>query len=59
VAYGRAADDLGQSVEITNAGLTTYTVGNLTSGQWFFAVYAVNSAGLASDLSNVATKTIP
>jgi len=59
IAYGRAADDLAESADIPNPGLTTYTVSNLTSGQWFFAVYAVNSAGAQSDVSNVATKTIP
>jgi hypothetical protein len=59
VAYGRAADDLDESVDLANPGLTTYTISNLTSGQWFFAVYAINSAGMQSDLSNVATKTIP
>jgi len=59
VAYGRATDDLEQSADITNPGLTTYTVGNLSSGQWFFAVYAVNAAGVQSDISNVASKTIP
>jgi hypothetical protein len=59
VAYGRAADDLTQSADIDNPGLTTYTVNNLASGQWFFAVYAVNQAGVQSDISNVASKTIP
>jgi len=59
IAYGRAADDLAESADIPNPGLTTYTVSNLTSGRWFFAVYAVNSAGAQSDVSNVATKTIP
>jgi hypothetical protein len=34
-------------------------VNNLASGQWFFAVYAVNSNGGESDISNVASKTIP
>lgn len=59
VAYGRAASALDQSATVNTAGVTTYTVGNLTSGQWYFAVYAVNSRGLESDISNVATKTIP
>ncbi len=59
IAYGRSADDLDQSANVTNPGLTTYTVNNLASGQWFFAVHAVNAAGVESDISNVATKTIP
>ena len=59
IAYGRAADDLAQSADIDNPGLTTYTVNNLASGQWFFAVYAINDAGIESDSSNVTSKTIP
>lgn len=58
VLYGRSVDDLGQSVSLTNPSLSTYTVENLTSGTWFFAVVAVNAAGGSSQLSNVASKTI-
>jgi predicted phage tail protein len=58
VAYGRASGDLDQSATVSNASLSSYTVENLASGQWFFAVYAVNSAGIESDISNVANKTI-
>jgi hypothetical protein len=58
VAYGRASDDLDQSIAVNNASVTSYTIENLTSGQWFFAVYAVNSDGLESDISNIASKTI-
>ena len=59
VLYGRTSTNLDQSVEIDNEGLTSYTVGNLASGQWFFAVRAVNSQGFESDSSNVGSKTIP
>jgi hypothetical protein len=59
LVYGQSSGQLTQSTSITNAGLTTYTVSNLSSGDWYFAVYAVNSQGVESDLSNVATKTIP
>lgn len=34
------------------------TVTGLTAGPWFFAVTAVNAAGVESPISNVATKTI-
>jgi hypothetical protein len=59
VAYGQNSASLDQSAAISNASISTYTVNNLTSGQWFFAVYAVNSSGLESGISNVASKTIP
>jgi hypothetical protein len=59
VDYGRAADQLDQRIDVTNQGLTSYTVPNLTSGTWHFAVVAYTSSGDVSALSNVATKTIP
>jgi hypothetical protein len=58
VTYGRSSTAMDQTVEITNAGLNTYTVSNLTSGAWYFAVYAVNAQGVESDISNIASKTI-
>jgi len=59
VVYGRSATTLDQTVPTINLGITSFTVTALTSGQWYFAVRAVNAAGLESDLSNVASKTIP
>lgn len=58
VLYGRSADDLDQTVSLTNPSLSTYLLDNLTSGTWYFAVVAVNTAGVPSSLSNVASKTI-
>jgi len=58
IAYGQAADELDQSAPVNNASLTTFTVNNLTSGQWFFAVYAINQSGVESGISNVSSKTI-
>jgi hypothetical protein len=58
VRYGQDEDDLNQAVQLSNASLNRYVVENLATGTWFFAVRAVNSAGVSSALSNVATKTI-
>jgi hypothetical protein len=58
VVYGRAANTLDQAAPVTNPGLASYTVSNLTQGTWYFAVVAVNASGVESDPSNVATKTI-
>jgi hypothetical protein len=58
LAYGQSQGALTQSVSINNAGLTTYTVSNLSSGTWYFELYAVNSAGAESVASNSANKTI-
>ena len=58
IQYGRASDTLDQSVAVSNAGLTSYTVETLSSGTWYFAVVAVNASGTESVLSNVGSKTI-
>jgi hypothetical protein len=59
ISYGQSSTDLDQTVDVNNATLTSYTVTNLTSGQWYFAVSAVNTLGGESAISNVGTKTIP
>lgn len=48
-----------QTAQVSTAGVTTYTLGNLTSGTWYFAVSAYASNGTESTLSNTASKTIP
>jgi len=58
VLYGRSPDNLDQKVTLTNAGLSSYMVENLTTGTWYFTVVALNSAGVSSPLSNLASKTI-
>jgi hypothetical protein len=58
ILYGRSADALDQTAEVSNPGLTSYQIENLSTGTWYFAVVAVNSAGAQSSISNVATKVI-
>lgn len=58
IVYGQSSEQLNQSVSVTNPGLTSYTVENLTTGTWYFGVRAVNAAGVESDVSNIATKII-
>jgi hypothetical protein len=55
---GRAATALGQTADIGNPSVSTFVVGNLAAGTWYFAVTAYNSAGVESDLSTVVSKTI-
>jgi hypothetical protein len=59
ITYGRSQTTLDQSINVTNAGLTTYLVPNLSSGTWFFAMYAYTTTGAESDASNVAQKSVP
>lgn len=58
ILYGPGADTLDQSIEVENSSVTTYVVENLTTGTWYFAVVAVNTSGIASSPSNIASKTI-
>jgi hypothetical protein len=59
VTYGRTSTNLDQVVQISNAGVSSYTVTGLSSGTWYFAVKAYNSAGAESNVSNVGQKSIP
>ncbi|WP_129777727.1 putative Ig domain-containing protein [Peristeroidobacter soli] len=58
VMYGRTAANLDQTANIDNPSINRYVVENLSSGTWYFAVVAVNASGVASQLSNTASKTI-
>lgn len=58
IVYGRSADQLVESISVDNAGLSSYTVENLSTGTWYFGVVAVNAAGMESEVSSLATKII-
>lgn len=58
IRYGRSSDDLSRVIELTNPALSAYVIESLSAGTWYFAVAAVNTSGVASDLSNLASKTI-
>jgi hypothetical protein len=59
IYYGTSASNLNQSVQIANPGLTTYALGNLAPGTWYFAVNAYTTAGAESAISGIASKAIP
>jgi hypothetical protein len=58
IAYGTTANTLNNSVKVTNPGTSSYTINNLTSGTWYFAVQAYTNSGVQGALSNVISKTI-
>jgi predicted phage tail protein len=58
ILYGRSANNLSKTVQVSNPSVTSYVVENLPSGKWYFAVVAVNNSGMSSTPSNVAAKTI-
>jgi hypothetical protein len=51
VHYGSASKTYSDTIQVANAGLTTYVVQNLATGKYYFAVTAYNSAGQESSLS--------
>lgn len=58
VLYGTSPSNLSQSISISNPSVSTYIVEDLGPGTWYFAVQAVNSAGMSSEPSVMASKSI-
>jgi hypothetical protein len=58
VYYGTSPNSLTQSVKVTNPGLTAYTVTNLPSGTWYFAVTSYSSTGVESTRTGTVSTTI-
>jgi hypothetical protein len=58
VYYGTSPSSLTQSVKVTNPGLSAYTMTNLPSGTWYFAVSSYTSTGVESARSGVVSTTI-
>jgi hypothetical protein len=59
IDYGTSSGALTKTVKVTNPGTSRYTVTNLPSGTWYFAVQAYTNSGVQSALSNVSSKVIP
>lgn len=59
ISYGQSAKNLSQVISLMNPGLTSAVIESLASGTWYFAVKAVNAAGVESDFSAVASKAVP
>ena len=58
IRYGQVRSALDQSVQIHDAGATSYAVGNLTAGRWFFTMTSVNSSGVESKPTGYVSATI-
>jgi hypothetical protein len=58
ISYGTSASSLTKSVTLSNPGLSSYVVENLTSGTWYFAIKSYTSTGSESALSSVASKSV-
>ena len=58
IHYGTASHSYTRTISVTNPGLASYVVENLTSGKYYFAVAAVNSTGTESPLSSEVSTTV-
>ena len=58
IHYGLTPSELTQTIQVSNAGVSSYTVGNLAPGTYHFAVRAYTSTGAESVNSNVVSKVV-
>jgi Putative Ig domain len=58
ILYGQSAGNLNQQIPIADPTVTSYQLGNLTSGTWYFAIVSVNSSAQQSSPTNVVRTTI-
>jgi predicted phage tail protein len=58
IHYGSSSGNYTQTVSVSNGGIATYVVDNLTPGTYYFSVAAVNTAGTESPLSSEVSATV-
>ncbi len=58
IYYGTAPGSLTQSIQISNVGLTSYMISNLSTATWYFGMTAYTSSGAESTISNIGSKTV-
>lgn len=56
--FGQDSASYTDQILLEGGGLTTYTVENLTQGTWYFAITALDSSGIESDLSREAVARV-
>jgi hypothetical protein len=58
IYYGLSQGNYPNQVRIDNPGITTYFVDNLSPNTYYFVATSFNVAGIESDFSNMAVKTV-
>jgi hypothetical protein len=58
IYYGTSSGALNKTVQISNAGVSSYVIENLSPATYYFAVKAYTTTGVESALSNTASKVI-
>ena len=58
ILYGTSPGNYTTKISVTNPGLTSYVVNNLSQGTWYFVMTAYDTTGEESDYSDVGSKSI-
>jgi hypothetical protein len=59
IYYGTSPDALDNIISISNPGLSAFVIENLSGNMtYYFAITAINSKGIESSFSNIASKDI-
>ncbi|MCH7895216.1 MAG: fibronectin type III domain-containing protein [Proteobacteria bacterium] len=58
IYYGTENYFFDKEIQINNPGIASFVVENLCPNTYYFATTAINSQGLESDFSNIASKTV-
>ena len=58
VYYGTEANIYPNDIYVANPGIASYVVENLCPNTYYFVLTAINSKGIESDFSNIASKTV-
>ena len=58
ISYGTSSAAMTQTVQVSNPGVTNYTLSNLSPGTYYFSVRAYTSNGTESANSNVSSKIV-
>ena len=58
IFYGTDPNNLSQSAQIANPGLTSYVLSNLAAGTWYIGLSDYTASGVQSSLSNIASTTV-
>lgn len=57
IYYGTSSTALNNSV-VVSGDLTSYTISNLATGTWYFAISSINAASVEGNRSNAASKSL-
>jgi Calx-beta domain len=58
IYYGTSSSAMTNKIAINTVGITNYVIQNLQSGNWYFAMTAVNSSGVESALTSTVEATL-